>query len=457
MIKRNRFAAVAVVFSVFATPMVHAETLADALTAAYTNSGLLEQNRALLRAADENVAQAVGAMMPVIQWSAQASSSINNALPASQREATNTAIAAISGSFTLYDGGSNRLAVDAQKELVLSTRQSLRGVEQDVLLRAVQAYMNVRRNEEFVLLRQSNVRVITQELRAAQDRFDVGEVTRTDVASAEARLAAARSLLAAAEGSLVQSMEEYIAAVGNRPRNLVAVSPAPVSQSVTDAKYFAVRNHPNILQVQHSVSAAELNIRRGETAVIPTVTLNGSISTNQDSVEAGQIGINIGGPIYAGGQVASAMRQLIANRDASRAGLHLTMTSVEQQVGNAFASLQIARASRQAADQQIGAARIAFDGIREEATLGSRTTLEVLNAEQELLDAEASRISGQADEVIASYAVLAAMGLLNAEHLNLPVQTYDPAAYYNLVKDAPPLLSEQGRSLDRVLRAIGQD
>jgi outer membrane protein len=457
MMKHNRFAAIAVAISALIGPAAHAETLSAALTAAYTNSGLLEQNRALLRAADEDVALSVGATLPVISWSISASSSINNALPASQTAATNTAIAAISGSFTLYDGGSNRLAVDAQKELVLSTRQTLVGVEQDILLRAVQAYMNVRRNQEFVQLRESNVRVITQEFRAAQDRFDVGEVTRTDVASAEARLAAARSLLAAAQGTLVQSMEEYNAAVGHMPSGAAAVSPAPVSQTVTQAKDFAVRNHPSVLEVQHSVAAAELNIKRGESAVIPTVSLNGSISTNQDSVEAGQIGVSIGGPIYAGGQIASALRQLIARRDAARAGLYLTMSSVEQQVGNAYASLQIARASREASDRQISAARVAFEGVREEATLGSRTTLEVLNAEQELLDAQASRISSQADEVIASYAVLAAMGLLTAEHLRLPVQQYDPAAYYNLVKDAPPLLSEQGRSLDRVLRAIGEE
>ncbi|WP_394182231.1 TolC family outer membrane protein [Yoonia maritima] len=457
MIKRKGFAAIAVVVSIITGPAAQAETLSDALTAAYTNSGLLEQNRALLRAADENVAQAVAATLPVINWSLSASSSINNALPPSQREANNTALAAISGSLTLYDGGSNRLAIDAQKELVLSTRQSLRSVEQDILLRAVQAYMNVRRNQEFVQLRESNVRVITQEFRAAQDRFEVGEVTRTDVALAEARLASARSLLAAAQGGLVQSIEEYRAAVGRGPSGLASVSPAPVSQSVGEAKDFAVRNHPNVLEVQHSVAAAELNIRRGETAVIPSVTLDGSVSTNQDSVEAAQIGISVGGPIYAGGQIASVMRQLIANRDASRAGLHLTMSSVEQQVGNAYASLQIARAARQASDRQISAARVAFDGVREEATLGSRTTLDVLNAEQELLDAEANRISGQADEVIASYAVLAAMGLLTAEHLKLPVQQYDPSAYYNMVKDSPPLLSEQGRSLDRVLRAIGEE
>ena len=135
----------------------------------------------------------------------------------------------------------------------------------------------------------------------------------------------------------------------------------------------------------------------------------------------------------------------------------MTRLGVEQQVANAFASLQVARASRQASEQQISAARVAFQGVREEATLGSRTTLDVLNAEQELLDAQASRISAQADEVFASYSLLSALGLLTADHLNLPVQQYDPSANYNLAKDAPTVLSEQGRALDRVLEAIGRE
>jgi outer membrane protein len=185
--------------------------------------------------------------------------------------------------------------------------------------------------------------------------------------------------------------------------------------------------------------------------------LNGFVSTDKDSNTSAQVGVNVGGPIYRGGAILSQFRQVQANRDAARAGLHLTSLGIEQQVGNAFASLQVARASRQASEQQITAARTAFEGVREEATLGSRTTLDVLNAEQELLDAQANRIAAQSDEVIASYSLLSAMGLLTADHLNLPVQQYDPSAYYNLVKDAPSIVSEQGAALDRVLQAIGKE
>ena len=456
MMKRHAVAAFAVVASLLTTPAVQADTLANALTSAYTNSGLLEQNRALLRAADEDVAQSVAATLPVISWSLQANRTYNNAINGDWT-AANSTVLRVSGSLTLYDNGSNQLAIDAQKEVVLSTRQTLRGIEQSVLLNAVQAYMGVVRDREFVQLRESNVRVITQEFRAAQDRFEVGEVTRTDVALAEARLAAARSLLASAQGSLAQSIEAYRVAVGRAPGSVGGVSPAPVSRSIAEAKAFAVRNNPSVLEGRHSVAAAELGIRRAEAALLPTVSLDGFVSSDQDSNEVAQLGLNFGGPIYAGGQLDSQIRQLQSTRDSSRAGLHLTQLSVEQEVGNAFASLQVARASRQASEQQISAARVAFQGVREEATLGSRTTLDVLNAEQELLDAEANRISAQADEVIASYALLSAMGLLTADHLRLPVQQYDPAAYYNLAKEAPLATSEQGEALDRILEAIGRE
>ncbi|MEL6681783.1 MAG: TolC family outer membrane protein [Pseudomonadota bacterium] len=457
MMKRTRVAAIAIAASLLSAPILRAETLAATLTSAYNNSGLLEQNRALLRAADEDVAQAVAATLPVIDWSVQAARTASNAQPSGEFTADNSATLRINAAITLYDFGANDLGIEAQKEVVLSTRQTLRGIEQDVLLNAVQAYVNVLRDREFVDLRRNNVRLITQEFRAAQDRFDVGEVTRTDVALAEARLASARSLLAAAEGTLAISIEGYRVAVGRAPGTVSAVSPAPVSRNLAEARAFAVRNNPSILEVQHSVAAAELSIRRAQTALYPRTQLNSFISTDQDSNEIGQIGVQITGPIYSGGALSSQVRQLQANRNSARAGLHLTVLGVEQQVATAFAQLQVARASRQASDQQISASRVAFEGVREEATLGSRTTLDVLNAEQELLDAEANRISAQADEVFASYSLLSAMGLLTADHLNLPVQQYDPAAYYNAVKGAPPLLSEQGQALDRILEAIGRE
>ncbi len=430
-----------------------AETLGDALAFAYEHSGLLEQNRALLRAADEDVAIATSSLMPIIGWVATATIA-EPRVPGS--DLINGQVA-ISAELLLFDFGASQFAIEAQKEVVLSTRQSLVNIEQQILLRAVQAYQNVRTTQEVVTLRQNNVRVITQEFRAAQDRFEVGEVTRTDVSLAESSLALARSELAAAQGNLAQAVEEYRVAVGRSPSNLQPAPVAPVSQSVDQAKAYAVQNHPLILAGQHDVSAAELNIRRADAAMKATVTLNGRIGITQDFNTGAEIGLTASGPIYQGGRLSALMRQAMARRDAQRAGLHTTSLNLQQNVGNAYALLSVARARLDASDRQVRAALQAFQGVREEAALGARTTLDVLNAEQIQLDAQANLITAAADEVTASYTVLASMGLLTAERLRLPVQIYDPAAYYNLVKDAPTVTSTQGQALDRVLRAIGKE
>ncbi|MFZ3581847.1 TolC family outer membrane protein [Loktanella sp. DJP18] len=429
-----------------------AETIAQALADAYDGSGLLAQNRAVLRAADEDVAQATSRLLPVISWAASA----DNQSPRTPGSDAITGSLSLSASLTIYDGGANQLAIAAQKALVLGTRESLRDVEQQVLLRTVQAYMSVRSTAEFISLRQNNLRVLNQELRAAQDRFDVGEVTRTDVALAQASVASAQSLLTAAQGDARQAAAEFAAAIGREPGDLVDVSPAPVSTSEAEAVALALRNHPAVLQAQYAVSANELAIARAKAAYRPQASVNAQLGMDFDGNVGRTVGVSIGGPIYSGGAIPSTVRQAMAQRDQARAVLHLASVEVRQQVANAYAALQVARASLQSTDEQVRAARVAFEGIREEATLGARTTLDVLNAEQTLLNARANVITAQEAEVNASYAVLAATGLLTATHLNLAVQQYDPAAYYNLVKDAPAALSEQGQALDRVLRAIGQ-
>lgn len=440
------------------TPL-RAETLADAMAYGYEASGLLEQNRALLRVADEDVAQAVGALLPVVNWIA----STDLRWPASPFAADpigNTELSAslgLSASLVLYDGGLSRLAIDVQKENVLATRQSLLSVEQEVLFRIVEAYVDLQSASEFVQLRQNNVRLITEQLRAAQDRFEVGEVTRTDVAQAEARLASAQTQLAVEQGTFARAVEEFRAAVGRDPGSLQPTPPVQIAQSLNEAKGIALRNHPALLQAQHNVTAAELNILRAEAAMNPTLQLSARIGVDDDWNESGTLGLDLSGPIYQGGRLSSQVRQFIARRDAARAALLVTSQRIEQNVGNAYSFLDVARANIVATAEGVRAARVAFEGIREEATLGARTTLDVLDAEQELLDARANQITAQYEETKASYALLATMGLLTAQNLNLRVQIYDPTAYYNLVDDAPARLSPQGQALDRVLQAIGAE
>ena len=448
--------------------ILSADTLREALVKAYNSSGLLEQNRALLRAADEDVAVAVSAMRGVLGWTASISRQKTQGLSGGgifggQETDTvaNAASVGLTASITIYDGGQNKYALAAAKEAVLSTRQALIGVEQQVLLSTVSAFMEVRRSRKTVTLRQSNVRVIQEELRAAKDRFEVGEVTKTDVALAEARLAASKNALAVAKGESAQAEENYKQTVGSLPKNLSAPGRLPkLINSAATSKKSAVQHHPDIIAIQHDIKQAEYNIKRAEGAFRPSVSLSSSLNyTDKEADEfqrSGRISLSAEGPIYTAGRLPALLRQSKARRDAQRSVLHLTRLRLEQQAGSAFALLQMARAGREASEEQIRASKVAFEGVREEAKVGARTTLDVLNAEQELLDAQAGLISAESDELIAAYRLLAQMGKLTVDYLNLPVQKYDPLEYYKLVTGAPTAISKRGRKLDQVLKSISK-
>ena len=436
---------------IFSVPSFGAtQTLNDSLRNAYQNSGLLVQNRALLRVADEEVALKVAALRPIIDWSAGYTNRNKNDAE------TNALSAKLSASWLLYDFGKSNFDIDQVKEIVLATRQSLVTHEQNVLLRAVKAHMEYCSAIEFVNLRSANVELIDQELRAAQDRFEVGEVTRTDVALAEARLASARAGFASAEGDLAKAAAEFIAAIGQTPVNPVTPTGSPdLPDDVTSAIALAYLNHPSLKKIQHEISAAELVLKKAKLSNRFTVTGRAGLEdTNTTSSPTRSVSINIGGPVYGGGANASVSRSAIAKRDAKRSELHVASKKIDQEVRKAFVLLDVARASGEATDRQIEAASVAFRGVREEAALGARTTLDVLNAEQELLDARVTRISTSIDEQIAAYTILASMGKLTAVSLGLGVKTYDPTEYYNLVKTAPIAKSKQGKALDRVLKGL---
>lgn len=435
-----------------------AESLGQALADAYRNSGLLEQNRLVLKAADEDAAQALAALRPVLAWSTSARHQYGDF-----SGSANSASIGLNLTHTLYDFGVGKLSVEAAKETVLVTRQQLLSIEQQILLRAVSSYMEVRRALQTVQLRRANVRLLSQELQAAQDRFDVGEVTRTDVSQAEAALAAARAGLTSAEGSLIQAQLEYEAAVGRKPGDLAPPARlGKVPASVTEAVNIALQNHPAMDVARRQVTLAELTLAQADAVVKPSLDLTAGYQLNRDldgdfTAKGGSIGLSMSGPIYSGGAVASGRRQAVIRRDAQLANLRVVSSDVQLSVGNAFSAVQIARAASAASAEQVRAAEVAFDGVREEASLGSRTTLDVLTQEQALLDARVSYLSAQVDEVLARYSLLSTMGLLTAENLGLAVEIYDPAAYYNMVKNAPAAISAQGRKLDSALRAIGKE
>lgn len=441
------------------------QTLNQALASAYKNSGVIEQSRALLRASDENVAQATAALRPVINWSSSVSREFNsqpNSL--SKSYVTDAQNVSISGSLLLYDFGASSMAKAAQVEAVKSARMGLLNAEISVLNRAVNAYLKTYLARRNVTLRQGNLRLIERELQAARDRFEVGEGTRTDIALTEARLAAAKSALAVAQGEVATTAAEFKAAIGEAPANLQLPQTFPkLPGSPKAALGVAARAHPLIKQAQFDIKVADFNYERAKASLKPSVNVTGSVSQtrtysgrfdSRDDSRRSSISIGASGPIYQGGRLSSLVRQAQAQMDAQRAVLHIRKLEIEQGIENSFAFLTIAQSTKAAANQQIEAAQLAYDGVREEAQLGARTTLDVLNQEQELLDAKTSRISAQVDEYVAAYGVLASAGVLTARDLRLNVPIYDPNVNYEKVKSAP-VLTPQGETLKNVLEAIG--
>lgn len=446
-------------------PAARAETLADTLVAAYRNSNLLEQNQATLRAADEDVAGAVSALRPVVSYTLNSGYSNRRGLVSGRVSSEQLATSlTLSADITLYNGGRNRLGIEIARESVMATRAALLQVEQQVLFDAVDAYVDILLRQEILVIRQSNLRLIQQELRAANDRFEVGEITRTDVAIAESRLAGARSSLASAEGDLLVARENYKLAVGNYPGTLRPLPPSPgIGQSLEEARNVAMRTHPSIRQGQHLVSVADLQVKSAKGAFKPTVTLGADLFASDTDVSIGRrqteqldssVGLTMRQTLYGGGGLSATYRRAIASQEAQRASLNQTMLSVDRNLGVAWSGLGVSLASIEASQRQIVAAQTAFDGVREEAALGARTTLDVLDTEQDLLDARILRLQAEAQRYMAVYQILGAMGLLTVDHLKLGVPQYDPEAYYNAVKSAPAT-SSQGKALDRILKTIG--
>lgn len=460
MARRNWFraalAAMLIVAGLAGAPSARADTLADTLVSAYRNSHLLDQNRALLRATDEDLVQAQARLLPVISF---ISRFITNSAGAPDYRLS----FGVSLDFPLIDFGRGRLGVDLAREQILSARAGLVVVEQRVLLNAIAAYLNLHSAIETLALRRNNVAVIEQQLRAARARFELGDTTRADVAIAEARLAGAQSALAAAEGDVAAERENFNLAVGRYPGSLAAPPRLPGLPATLDQALARARSqHPAILQAQHQVAAAEIVTRITRTERLGTVS--GQLSVEARRQQTGLLESNSADatatlgysvPLFTGGRQPSAERQAVARHEAQRAALHQTVAQVNQQVASAWARVAVARARLEASTLEIEAAQAAYDAVSAEAQLGTRTTLDVLNSEQELLNARSTRIFESAALQQANYVLLEAMGQLTVQSLNLGIPVYDVEAYSSALRrrergasGVQP--SVQGQRLDRI-------
>jgi outer membrane protein len=423
-----------------------AETLKSALAQAYQNNPQLNAERARQRATDENVPQALSGYRP--QFSATANVGVQYYDSAtSSGNAKGTTVprgVGITGTQTIFNGFRTANQTRAAEGQVLAGREALRVLEQQVLLDAVTAYMNVLRDTAILELQRRNVEVLEEQLRQTRDRFNVGEVTRTDVAQSESRLAAARSSSLAAEANLSASRAAYRRVIGVEPAKLTPGMPVDrlSPRTMTAAVSRAIVENPAVTSATYGIDVAQLQVKISEGALYPTLSVQGSISQQYDTspiiqktfsaAAVAQLSI----PIYQGGTEYSLIRQSKETLGQQRLNLELQRDGVRANVVQAWGQLEAARAQIQAAQAQVTAAEIALNGVREEARVGQRTTLDVLNAQQELVNARVALVTAQRDRVVNSYTLLGATGRLSPQALGLGVQVYDPRIHYHQVRDA---------------------
>ncbi|MDO8297863.1 MAG: TolC family outer membrane protein [Caulobacter sp.] len=424
-----------------AAQVASAETLADAIALAYQTNPTLQGQRASQRALDESIVQARTGLRPQVSASADVATSDGQ----NDGDAARASGAGITVSQPLYTGGRVSSQISAAEADVMTGQQGLRSVEASVIQAVITAYVDVRRDQERLRISQENVAVLQRQLDEARARFEVGEITRTDVAQAEARLAAAKASLASAQAQLAISRASYAAVVGQNPGDLAAEPSLetflpPAIEAAFDA---AEQNNAEILGAEYAERASAARVATARSARRPTVTASGTLgfdaSTSplapggaggafddyQRSV-SGRVAVSV--PLFTGGLINSQVRAAQESNNADRQAIEETRRGVLRTVSQAWNSLVGARANLAANEEQVRAARIAFEGVRQEAQVGLRTTLDVLNAEQELRNAELSLVNARHDEYVAAAVLLSAMGKLEARYLTPDVAQYDVTA-----------------------------
>ncbi|PWB88851.1 hypothetical protein C5688_18690 [Methylocystis sp. MitZ-2018] len=438
-----------------------AETLERALALAYRASPVINSSRAALRAEDENVPRALSQIRPRARadgfFGVERRRSVQNAteivngnylqpdfVQSFQNNGALPRTAILTVEQPLFDGFKTLNSVRAAETGVFAGRERLRSIEQRVLFDAVVAYMNVLRDTAALRLQENNVAVLAEQLRQVKERLTAGELTATDVSQAEARLSGGQAQAAAARGALESSKGVYRQIIGEEPKRLSPAKPVDrlLPATEAEAERLAQREHPLILAALHSADAAEFDVKVIESEFWPTLSMIGNIYTQSDIDGRGNraVGAKVLGrvsvPLYSGGELSARTRQakeVVGQKrfdaDAARAELIALMRAN-------WGSLQASRTQLRAARSQIEAAERALYGVREEAKAGRRTTIEILNAQRELLDSRVALLFVQRDQVVASYAVLAATGRLSAVVLGLPVIGYEPALHFEQVKDS---------------------
>jgi outer membrane protein len=455
-------ACVAGLISGLTATSVSAETLAEAIALAYESNPTLQAQRATQRALDESVVQARTGWRPTLSVSggtnysqsrtpgiSRPGTDLNgDGIPdtgvvnATDEGSTNTATLTLSQ--PIWTGGRVGAAVSAAQADVLAGQENLRRVESQVLASVIQAYANVRRDQQSLAIRQENVKVLQRQLEESNARFEVGEITRTDVAQSEARLAAAQALLRSAQAQLAISRSTYAAVVGQNPGDLVPEpSLANLLPGDVDVAFdVAEQNNPQIRAAEYVAQASRARVTAAKAERMPSVSIGGTLGWSglAEPFEPSDYTRNVTGratvtvPLFTGGLTNSRVRAQIERNNADRIGIEAARRSVLQSVTQSWNELLAARANIGSAEEQVRAATIAAEGTRQEQQVGLRTTIDVLNAEQELRGAQLSQVNAVRDEYVAAASVLFSMGRLEAASLTPTIAKYDPKTNFRKLR-----------------------
>ncbi|WP_249138173.1 TolC family outer membrane protein [Phenylobacterium montanum] len=428
--------------------IAQAETLADAIALAYQTNPTLQSERAQLRALNESYVQARAGFRPQVSGSAEYDYSKS---PSTYETEVDNASATLSVTQPIYTGGLVTAQVRAAMADILSGRQKLRQTEAQVMQQVILAYVDVRRDQEALRIAQDNVSVLNRQLDETKARFDVGQITRTDVAQSEARLAQAQAQLANAMAQLGVSRAGYVAVIGQSPGEL-AQEPELTAVPATIDEAFAIadKNNGGILAADFAEQGAAARVAEAKSANRPTVSIRagiGASSTLQESkslsfglVKLGVYQENVTAsavltqPLFTGGLNSSRIREALEDENVQRIAIETARRTAVQQVSQAWNQLLAARAGAVSNQKQVDADQVAWEGTRQEAQVGLRTTLDVLNAEQELHNAQLALVNSKHDQYVASAGLLNAMGRLEVKYLDASIKPYDPEKAFNRVK-----------------------
>jgi len=422
---------------------VGAETLRQAMAGAYKYNPRLDAERARLRATDEEVPRALSGYRPTVTGTADVAYQRQETKPSSPNDGEiHPHGYAVNASQPIFRGFRTINQVREAEATVRAGRETLRVTEQSVLLEAVTAYMDVVRDQAIVRLRENNVTVLTRELRATEERFKVGEVTRTDVAQATARRAGAVSTLDLAKANLKTSRATYERVVGNPPSNLVDPPPPEklLPKSASEAIGISTKENPNVVAALYREQASRHTVDRIWGELLPEVRVDASYtkrfdpSRSTDESESTSVVGRLSVPIYQGGEVHARVRQAKHTHVSRLQEIEQARTETQATVVAAFSRLEASRAQLISDLAQVDANQTALAGVREEERVGQRTLLDVLNAEQELLNSQVQLATTKRDVIVNSYNLLASVGRLSANEMSLASNVYDPQAHYHEVR-----------------------